>query len=92
MEPFAPQQDGVLNKPTDKLEPPLTDPGSFDSYEKREYAKDVNGIILKDEKGNYKKRHYSVYGLDEQNKHLIFYNEGVECEHVLASGTFPKLL
>jgi len=63
---------------------------TFDSFEKKENAKDVDGNILKDENGNNKTRYYSVYGANEQNKHLVFYDKGVEIEHILASGTFPN--
>ncbi len=48
----------------------------FDSYEKRVQTHDL------------RTKYYSEYG-DEQNKHVISYNRGIETEHVLASGTFP---
>jgi NTE family protein len=35
-------------------------------------------------------KYYSEYG-DEQSKHTILYENGVELEHVLASGAFPNL-
>ena len=60
---------------------------TFDSYKKN--VKDVEGNILKDENGNNITRHYSEYGSNEQNKHVISYDKGIEIEHVLASGTFP---
>jgi NTE family protein len=63
---------------------------TFDSFEKKEDAKDVDGKILKDDNGNNKTRYYSVYGANEQSKHIVFYDKGVEIEHVLASGTFPN--
>jgi NTE family protein len=34
--------------------------------------------------------YYSEYG-DEQSKHTIFYENGIQTEHVLASGAFPNL-
>jgi NTE family protein len=48
---------------------------TFDSYEKKA-------------QGNNLTKYYSEYG-DEQSKHTIFYERGVEIQHVLASGTFP---
>jgi predicted acylesterase/phospholipase RssA len=53
---------------------------TFDSYEKREKAKDVTDDS----------RYYSVYGPDEQNKHVLIYDDGINIDHVLASGTFPN--
>ena len=58
---------------------------TFDSYEKKKDAKDN---VLKYETGNRLTNFYSEYG-DEQNKHLIFYDNGIEIDHILASGTFP---
>ena len=34
--------------------------------------------------------YYSEYGVNEQSKHVLFYDKGVGIEHVLASGTFPN--
>jgi hypothetical protein len=31
-----------------------------------------------------------VYGIDERNKHVVTYDEGVTIDHILASGTFPN--
>ena len=50
---------------------------TFDSYEKKERG---NSLVTN--------HHHSEYG-DEQDKHIIFYDRGIEIEHVLASGTFP---
>lgn len=50
---------------------------TFDSYEKKEQAY------------NFETKYYSEYG-EEQNKHIIVYDKGIEIEHVLASGTFPN--
>lgn len=50
---------------------------TFDSYEKKDQAQNLGT------------KYYSEYG-DEQNKHMISYDRGVEVEHVLASGTFPN--
>ena len=52
---------------------------TFDSYGKRESAK-----------GLADSRHYSVYGTGEQNKHVLIYDNGINIDHVLASGTFPN--
>lgn len=61
---------------------------TFDSYEKRENAQDTKGNILKDSEGNNLTKYYSEYG-DEQNKNIIFYDKGIDINHILASGTFP---
>ena len=50
---------------------------TFDSYEKKS-------------DGNNLTKYYSEYG-DEQNKHTIFYENGIEDQHVMASGAFPNL-
>lgn len=64
---------------------------TFDSYEKNKPAVDANDKILKYENGNNNEtKHYSEYGVNEQNKHVLFYDKGVGIEHVLASGTFPN--
>jgi len=60
---------------------------TFDSYEKMHPVKNRKGHVPKDKEGNTIK-YYSEYG-DAQNKHIIFYNNGVEMNHILASGTFP---
>ena len=64
---------------------------TFDSYEKKEYATDANGNnIPLDAKGNPRGKYYSEYGsTDQVDKYTLFYNKGIEVEHVLASGTFP---
>src|SRR4051794_15352108 len=67
---------------------------TFDSYEKKDYATDANGnIILTDAKGNAPGKYYSEYGSADQeeddDKYTLFYDRGIEVEHVLASGTFP---
>ena len=51
---------------------------TFDSYEKN------------NSDGNILTKYYSEYG-DEQNKHTIFYENGIEDQHVMASGAFPNL-
>ena len=51
---------------------------TFDSYEKN------------NSDGNNLTKYYSEYG-DEQNKHTIFYENGIEDQHVMASGAFPNL-
>ena len=53
---------------------------TFDSYGKRESVKGLADPS----------RHYSVYGTDEQNKHVLIYDKGINIDHVLASGTFPN--
>jgi NTE family protein len=63
---------------------------TFDSYEKRDYVQDFDDNVLNNETGNKKTKYYSDYGSSDQNKHVIFYEKGVEIEHVLASGTFPN--
>ena len=51
----------------------------------------ANGVILKDGNGNDNQtKYYSIYGANEQNKHIIFYDKGIGIEHILASGTFPN--
>ncbi|HET6717556.1 MAG TPA: patatin-like phospholipase family protein [Nitrososphaeraceae archaeon] len=81
---------------TDKTQPRLLivavdvqtgDAVTFDSYEKNESAMNADGMILKD---NNQTKYYSVYGADEQNNYIIFYGEGIDIEHILASGTFPN--
>jgi NTE family protein len=48
-------------------------------------------MILKYDKGNDNQtKYYSIYGANEQSKHVVFYDKGVGIEHVLASGTFPN--
>ncbi len=63
---------------------------TFDSYEKRDYVQDFDDNVLNNETGSKKTKYYSDYGSSDQNKHVIFYEKGVEIEHVLASGTFPN--
>jgi NTE family protein len=53
---------------------------TFDSYGKRESAK---GVV---DDSHY----YSVSGTDEQDKHVLIYDDGISIDHVLASGTFPN--
>jgi NTE family protein len=84
---------------TDKSQPRLLivavdvqtgDAVTFDSYEKRSVM-NANGVILKDGNGNDNQtKYYSIYGANEQNKHVIFYDKGIGIEHILASGTFPN--
>jgi predicted acylesterase/phospholipase RssA len=64
---------------------------TFDSYEKGKPAMDANDKILKYENGyNNETKYYSEYGVNEQSKHVIFYDKGIGIEHILASGTFPN--
>jgi predicted acylesterase/phospholipase RssA len=49
---------------------------TFDSYEKKTQENNLG-------------KYYSEYG-DEQSKHTIIYERGVEIQHALASGTFPN--
>ena len=41
-----------------------------------------------DKQGNNLPKYYSEYG-NAQNKHVLFYNNGIMIDHILASGTFP---
>lgn len=34
--------------------------------------------------------YYSEYGVNAQNKQLLFYDKGIGPEHILARGTFPN--
>jgi NTE family protein len=61
---------------------------TFDSYEKKKPVENIQRNFLKDEEGTTLTKYYSEYG-DAQNKHIIFYNKGIEIDHILASGTFP---
>jgi NTE family protein len=40
-------------------------------------------------RNNYKKLRWSVYGEGHNNRQAIFYDDGIELTHVMASGAFP---
>ncbi|HEY6534559.1 MAG TPA: patatin-like phospholipase family protein [Candidatus Nitrosocosmicus sp.] len=61
---------------------------TFDSYEKKKDGHNTNKDILKQKDDDNPIKHYSEYG-DAPNKYVIFYNKGIETDHILASGTFP---
>ncbi len=61
---------------------------TFDSYKKTKAIEYTQGNVLKDEERSNLPKYYSEYG-DLQNKHVIYYNNGIEIDHILASGTFP---
>jgi hypothetical protein len=66
---------------------------TLDSYEKNKQAMDANSKILKYENGNNNEaKYYSEYGVNEQSKHVLFYDKDVGIEHVLASELFQTSL
>ena len=55
------------------------------------HVEDTKGKVLKDEEGNTLTKYYSEYG-DAQNKHIIFYNKGVEIDSYTSKWNLSRFL